>query len=112
MFESMGDSGNGAGRRKRKIASRKLPHGSVEADILVEEAHFDQRWHGTSWAWAWACLTFVHRRNMPSCESIFEITTSSAANPFGGTGMDWDARLWLLGVVWLAPRSLFFILLR
>jgi hypothetical protein len=43
MFGSMWDSGNGAGRRKEKIASRTLPHGSVEADILVEKAYFDQR---------------------------------------------------------------------
>jgi hypothetical protein len=55
----MGDGGNGAGRREEKIASRRLPHGSVEADILVGKAHFNQRWPGTRWA----CLRFVHRRD-------------------------------------------------
>jgi hypothetical protein len=59
IFRSMGDGGNGAGRSEGEIASRRLPHGSVEADILVEKTHFDQRWPGTRRA----CLKFVHRRD-------------------------------------------------
>ena len=55
----MGDGGNGAGRSEEEIANRSPPHGSVEADIVVEKAHFDQRWPGTSWA----CLRLVHRRD-------------------------------------------------
>lgn len=49
-FQSMGDGGNGAGRSEGERASRRAPHGNVEADILVERACFDQRWPGTSWA--------------------------------------------------------------
>jgi len=51
----MGDGGNEAGKSEGEIASRRAPHGNVEADILVEKAYFDQRWPGTSWA----CLRLV-----------------------------------------------------
>jgi hypothetical protein len=76
MLENMGGGGNGAGRSEGEITSRALPHGSVEADIRVETAHFDQRWSGTSWAWA--CLTFVHRRDLAWHEGRFEVSTSLA----------------------------------
>ena len=73
-FCSMGDGRNGAGKREGKIASRSLPHGSVEADILVEKAHFDQRWMDTSWS----CLSSCIGKIMASHEGRFEGSTSFA----------------------------------
>jgi hypothetical protein len=50
IFESLGDGGNGAGRSEGEIANTRVPHGSVEADIVVGKAYFDQRWPGTGLA--------------------------------------------------------------
>ena len=50
MFLSMGDGGSGTGRREEEIASRPLPHGSVEADIHVEKTALRSTltWHKLS----------------------------------------------------------------
>ena len=43
-FKVTGDGDKDAGESKEEIASKNPPHGSVEADILVEKPRFDQRW--------------------------------------------------------------------